>query len=466
MNTVVFLGPTLPRGVAMEILPATYLPPASLGDVYSAARRKPWAIAIIDGYFDRVPAVWHKEILWAMARGVHVYGASSMGALRAAELEAFGMVGCGRVFESYRDGVIEDDDEVALMHAPSEFGFVAGSEAMVNMRATFAAARDARVINEATHDLLVSASKELFYAERDYQRALMVAEERGADPSDCRAFREWLPSGRRDVKRADAIELLERIAAEAPNGAPKRVGYSFHATAAWMELRNTVESRPLDSALGVEMSLDDDALDELRLEGEAYVRERDRALTRLFAVEMGYQHGSAPAPLATHLVAESVRNSLGLPSREAVNAWFERQHLTPDGVERLMEDEAHARGVASRYRALVPSYLRDHLRLSGRFGELVKRAGAKQEVLWQRGLQEPSLARAGISEGDLWEWFFVTLLGRAVPGDLAAQASALDFPNVDLMRRAALREYLYRELAPESGGMDGIVQRAVVDVAG
>ena len=84
---VVFTGPTLPADQARAILPdALYLPPVAQGDVYRAAGHQPQAIALIDGFFEHVPAVWHKEILWAMAQGIHVFGSSSMGALRAAEL--------------------------------------------------------------------------------------------------------------------------------------------------------------------------------------------------------------------------------------------------------------------------------------------------------------------------------------------------------------------------------------------
>ena len=61
---------------------------------------RPAVIGIIDGYFEIVPTVWHKEILWAMAQGIHVFGAASIGALRAAELDAFGMRGIGRIYEA------------------------------------------------------------------------------------------------------------------------------------------------------------------------------------------------------------------------------------------------------------------------------------------------------------------------------------------------------------------------------
>ena len=166
MSVYVFLGPTLPAAEARRELKAVYLPPVSQGDVYRAAARGARALGIIDGYFDRVPAVWHKEILWAMAQGIPVYGSASMGALRAAELAAFGMEGVGKVFEAYRNGALEDDDEVAVVHGPAESGYRAVSEAMVNLRATLAAAADAGVIRARTQAALEAIAKGLFYPER------------------------------------------------------------------------------------------------------------------------------------------------------------------------------------------------------------------------------------------------------------------------------------------------------------
>jgi hypothetical protein len=104
MTMYVFLGPSLSVAEARGILDAHYLPPVTMGDVTRLVARRPSAIGIIDGLFERVPAVWHKEILFALSQGIPVYGASSMGALRAAELEAFGMIGIGQIFAAYRDG--------------------------------------------------------------------------------------------------------------------------------------------------------------------------------------------------------------------------------------------------------------------------------------------------------------------------------------------------------------------------
>src|SRR6185436_15946902 len=126
-----FLGPTLSHDEARDVLDAEYRPPAAHGDVLRAALRRPRAIGLVDGVFEGVPAVWHKEILFALAEGVHVFGAASMGALRAAELSTFGMRGIGQIYDWYAGGAIDADDEVALVHGPYETDFLALSEPLV-----------------------------------------------------------------------------------------------------------------------------------------------------------------------------------------------------------------------------------------------------------------------------------------------------------------------------------------------
>src|SRR5256885_1265864 len=205
MSAVIFTGPTLSAVDARTVLDADYRPPAAKGDVYRAARCRPQLIGIIDGYFERVPAVWHKEILWAMSHGIHVFGAASMGALRAAELAAFGMEGVGWIFESYRDGLIEDDDEVAVAHGPASTGCKPVSEALVNMRRTFAAAVYDGVIAPETAARLLTLARALFYPERSYPAVLARAEEDGLPRSQLAALRGWLPQGRGNQKRGDAL---------------------------------------------------------------------------------------------------------------------------------------------------------------------------------------------------------------------------------------------------------------------
>src|SRR5262249_35596391 len=136
MTAVIFAGPSLPPAFRPSDPALCWRPPIRQGELYQAARAHPAIIGVIDGYFEVTPTVWHKEILWAMAQGIHVYGSASIGALRAAELWPFGMTGVGRVFDGYRDGSLTDDDEVAVLHGPEELDYPVVTEAMVNVRAT------------------------------------------------------------------------------------------------------------------------------------------------------------------------------------------------------------------------------------------------------------------------------------------------------------------------------------------
>ena len=125
MTVIVFAGPSLPPADRDSFPDVEFRAPVGQGDVWRAIEDGPSAIGIIDGYFEGVPSVWHKEILLALSKGIPVAGAASMGALRAAELDTYGMTGIGAIYEAYRDGVYEDDDEVAVLHGPAETGHVA-----------------------------------------------------------------------------------------------------------------------------------------------------------------------------------------------------------------------------------------------------------------------------------------------------------------------------------------------------
>jgi hypothetical protein len=237
MSIYIFTGPTLSPEEGMAALEAVYLPPVSQGDVYRVSLQRPRAIGIIDGYFERVPAVWHKEILWAMTQGIHVYGSASMGALRAAELAAFGMEGVGEIFAAYRDGTLTDDDEVAVAHGLAETGYQSLSEAMVNIRSTLAAAEAAGVLGPTTHAALVSIAKELYYPDRSYPRVLQQAGVQGLSTSELAAFRGWLPSGQINQKRRDALRMLQVMREQlAANPEPKRVDFVLEPTHFWHQL--------------------------------------------------------------------------------------------------------------------------------------------------------------------------------------------------------------------------------------
>jgi hypothetical protein len=243
VSIVIFTGPTLSAAEASTELDAEYLPPAAQGDVYRAARNHPQVIGIIDGYFERVTSVWHKEILWAMSEGIHVYGSASMGALRAAELAAFGMEGVGAVFEMYRDGILEDDDEVAVVHGSAEFGYRAGSEAMVDIRLTIATAKEAGILSAATAAAIESLAKSMFYPDRNYQLIGKRSAELGLPSSELSAFAQWLPEGRASRKRTDALAMLRTIQERVADGLePNHVKYTFENSWMWHQAKQSFDA--------------------------------------------------------------------------------------------------------------------------------------------------------------------------------------------------------------------------------
>src|SRR5450432_319681 len=208
---VIFAGPTVSRREIESAIDATVCGPAKRGDVYLAAKRRPRAIAIIDGTFDQTPAVWHKEILWALSLGIEVFGSSSMGALRAAELSAFGMSGVGEIFEAFASGDLTKDDHVVVAHADEETGFRALSEAFVNLRWSLRAAEKGGVLGRGTRERMEEAADRTFYADRSFPRLLQDARRIGVDREELAAFESWLVGGAIDQKEADARTLLKRL---------------------------------------------------------------------------------------------------------------------------------------------------------------------------------------------------------------------------------------------------------------
>lgn len=210
--TIVFVGPTIEIKVASELLDASFRGPAKRGDIITAFRDGADRIAIIDGYLCDVPAVTHKEILWVMDQGVDVWGASSLGALRAAELSDFGMVGVGKIFEDYRLGNLTDDDEVAIQHGPEELNYVTTSVAMVNIRATLKVAR-LEGFRRETIETMIHVAKSRHYPERNWTNIVRDAMEAGVATQEIEQFTNWIQSCEIDQKLRDAEALLKCIAA-------------------------------------------------------------------------------------------------------------------------------------------------------------------------------------------------------------------------------------------------------------
>ncbi len=203
-----FVGPTLFR----EPTPAGIVRygPAALGSVFRAVEAGYRRIGVVDGFFGNAPSVWHKEILYAISRGVDVAGAGSMGALRAAELWTLGMVGCGRIFRLFRSGAWTDDDEVAVIHATKELDFQPVSEAMANVRFTLRSLTRKGVLERRLEQEIVRRMKAFHFSGRTkealrQQLIELVGRAKGEEVVD-RFEREFV-----DAKRQDARALVRYL---------------------------------------------------------------------------------------------------------------------------------------------------------------------------------------------------------------------------------------------------------------
>lgn len=205
---VVFLGPSLPADRARKILEADYLPPAKRGDIYRAAKEGADIICLIDGVFFQECSVAHKEILDALQMGVEVLGASSMGALRASEMDVYGMEGVGEIYRAYKQGDLISDDEVALIFDPLEFEPL--SEPLVNIRHNLEIALQRGIIEQAEREVLLHAAQSLYFPKRSYEAMIKACQER-ISPGVLRRFQEFINEERRDLKGEDAIAALKRV---------------------------------------------------------------------------------------------------------------------------------------------------------------------------------------------------------------------------------------------------------------
>ncbi len=446
MSCVVFAGPTLSAADGRRLLDAEFLPPVAQGDVYRVACGRPWGIGIIDGYFERMPSVWHKEILWAMKQGVHVFGAASMGALRAAELELFGMRGVGEVYEAFRNGELTDDDEVAVHHGPEETGYRALSEAMVDVRATLRRARDeAGLLSAATARALVDLAKRLHYGDRDYATLLQLGAERGLPEAELAALRSWLPHGRVLQKHADAVNMLRAMKAHRRrHPRPMKVRYRFNYTEAFDQMcRN--EGRRRYGLERPEESLEL-LLDELRLRGQAeFLAILDGACARALALEAANWHGIDASGDQVERTARQFRLEQQLHRPEQLQQWLAQRGLEVAEFVEMMRREARVRWVRTTHQARIHEQLEDHLVLSGRLDGGRERAADKARRLAAAGYLNPAVADTGLGRRALVEWHFSSR-GGGEPPDLDAYAQALGLESASGLLQLIAREFLYRKL--------------------
>jgi hypothetical protein len=203
MKTIVFFGPSIAEQEVRRLAAVTHAPPIKRGDL--AAFEDHDVFVILDGEFGQNMSVSPKEILEVLERGKTVIGASSMGALRASELDRSGMIGVGWVYDYFRRCAIRRDADVALVYSP--FDFKPMTVPIVDLEYWMEQACTAGLIGNRERSLLLKIARNIFFADRTLDtltEALRVAI--GSDTID--SLLAFSGGTIPNVKRADAMEAV------------------------------------------------------------------------------------------------------------------------------------------------------------------------------------------------------------------------------------------------------------------
>lgn len=230
---LIFAGPTIYGAKLGSDTDYQLRPPARQGDFYRAVEEGATVIGLIDGVYEYVPAIWHKEILYGLSKGVHIFGAASMGALRAAECAAFGMIGIGEIYKGYASGRLENDSDVAQSHAPAEMGYLPLSDPLVNVRATISRCVDGSLITSEEHDRLQLVAETIFFKQRTYRQLVQLAISDGTRAAELLAI---LRANSVNLKLNDAQRLAEAVAATPDQRFVPQFDWTFEATSFWNAL--------------------------------------------------------------------------------------------------------------------------------------------------------------------------------------------------------------------------------------
>lgn len=114
---IIFGGPSIGSLVEQYHECFDLRPPIQRNDLYELAeQQRPGCALIVDGLFGSSMAISPTECIDLMKRGWLLYGASSMGALRAADCCAVGMMGIGDIFNGFHLGYFHSDSDVAVKY--------------------------------------------------------------------------------------------------------------------------------------------------------------------------------------------------------------------------------------------------------------------------------------------------------------------------------------------------------------
>jgi hypothetical protein len=219
---IIFIGPSLNQDKARKIFQADYRAPAKKGDLIMLltstlsksedAHNLTNFVGLVDGLFLQDYPPTPIEVYQLLSqKNFQVVGGASIGALRAVELEKFGMVGIGKIFELFRNGATDADDEVAVTFQQGAGGDIQ-SEAMIDIRFNLFVACRRKIITERVKRIIAKIAKSIYFPYRNYTHILQQTRLEFPELStQLDSFSAYINENRLSLKEHDAIKVVEYI---------------------------------------------------------------------------------------------------------------------------------------------------------------------------------------------------------------------------------------------------------------
>jgi hypothetical protein len=464
MIATVFLGPSMSVDEARTILPhAIFRPPAAQGDLLAAVDQDgAEIIGLIDGTFHQTLSVWHSEICYLLSRGITLLGASSMGALRAAETERFGTVGVGAIFEWYRDGIIAGDDEVALVHGTEDDGYRQMSLVLVNIRASLSEAIRRGALAARYADQVIGVASALYYPDRRVETILLHCKDLLIPGEELSAIERVLTVDHVDLKRSDARKLLmltnEIVEGLTPR--PKRVEFEFNRSSVFETLYN-LDRRVLvdDIEVTLQSIRECAALHDARFE-QVQRAALDRSIVAVFAMLLGFR----VTPEAVVLKRSEFLNERGINSDRGLCDWLRTNAMSDADLTEFLADEvlcARLRRWIMNSRGLDRSCgaVLDEARSRGMFPEWAE-AAAEMEGILAAYQDQPEYRDMRLEDP---RWLAAVHNANApvqLCGDARARAEELGFDDVTDLIEALEHSAVYYDVKARIDHQLKALQRA------
>ena len=375
-----------------------------------------------------------------------------MGALRAAELDSFGMVGIGAIYRAYRDGVLEDDDEVAVAHRTAEEGFAPTSEPMVDIRWTLEAAALAGVIDDQV--AMRSPTSRNSSSTRSVPTG---ASSRSADatvsriPGDWTTLKHGLSATRcirsaptpshscvqcgPGLRRHRSRSHSSTRSSSSGRGAPPEPSPWRNEQRQQSTQRGTVGSPSPASTVTLEA-----LLDELKLQPDLYHELKLRAVARCLAArERARDTRRSESDL--QIALDRFRRSHDLAQPAATREWMVENEVSLSQLAALAQEDAALSDATTQLEGELDIYLRNELRSRDLYAALAERARDKQHVLGRLGAADASFDQ--VDDDEVVQWHFQSI-GTPTPSDLSAYMRGLGYSDPVVFLRTLKREYSYQ----------------------